>query len=129
MAKGLYDEYYTNGKIELARTGKNVSLKNHFTKDEIKQRNHEIASHYEESVSDISNLVAGIREKIKRCDPLLLLVTANDLSMVQMVNVLSDVQLENSNVGSLRLVEYIQSVLVQQNWIIISMIKRHKTKL
>lgn len=80
MAKGLYDEYYTNGKIELARTGKNVSLKNHFTKDEIKQRNHEIASHYEESVSDISNLVAGIREKIKRCDPLLLLVTANDLS-------------------------------------------------
>lgn len=27
MAKGLYDEYYTNGKIELARTGKNVSLK------------------------------------------------------------------------------------------------------
>lgn len=48
MAKGLYDEYYTNGKIELARTGKNVSLKNHFTKDEIKQRNHEIASHYEE---------------------------------------------------------------------------------
>ena len=35
MAKGLYDEYYTNGKIELARTGKNVSLKNHFTKDEI----------------------------------------------------------------------------------------------
>ena len=112
MAKGLYDEYYTNGKIELARTGKNVSLKNHFTKDEIKQRNHEIASHYEESVSDISNLVAGIREKIKRCDPLLLLVTANDLSMVQMVNVLSDVQLENSNVGSLRLVENIQSVLV-----------------
>ena len=112
MAKGLYDEYYTNGKIELARTGKNVSLKNHFTKDEIKQRNHEIASHYEESVSDISKLVAGIREKIKRCDPLLLLVTANDLSMVQMVNVLSDVQLENSNVGSLRLVEYIQSVLV-----------------
>ena len=53
MAKVLYDEYYTNGKIDLARTGKNVSLKNHFTKDEIKQRNHEIASHYEESVSDI----------------------------------------------------------------------------
>ena len=35
MAKGLYDEYYTNGKIELARSGKNISLKNHFTKDEI----------------------------------------------------------------------------------------------
>lgn len=112
MAKGLYDEYYTNGKIELARTGKNVSLKNHFTKDEIKQRNHEIASHYEESVSDISNLIAGVREKIKRCDPLLLLVTANDLGMFQMVNVLSEAQLENSDAGNLRLVEYIQSVLV-----------------
>ena len=112
MAKGIYDEYYTNGKIELARTGKNVSLKNHFTKDEIKQRNREIASHYEESARDISNLVAGIREKIKRCDPLLLLVTANDLCMFQMVNVLSEVQLENSDAGNLRLVEYIQSVLV-----------------
>lgn len=112
MANGLYDEYYTNGKIELARTGKNISLKNHFTKDEIKQRNREIASHYEEAVSDITNLVADIREKIKRCDPLLLLVTANDLGMSQMVNVLSEVQLENSNVGNLRLVEYIQSVLV-----------------
>lgn len=112
MAKGLYDEYYTNGKIELARIGKNVSLKNHLTKDEIKQRNHEIASRYEESASDISNLVAGIREKIKRCDPLLLLVTANDLGMFQMVNVLSEVQLENNDAGNLRLVEYIQSVLV-----------------
>ena len=30
MAKGLYDEYYTNGKIELARTGKNVSLKSFY---------------------------------------------------------------------------------------------------
>ena len=34
MAKGSYDKYYTNGKIELARTGKNVSLKNHFTKSD-----------------------------------------------------------------------------------------------
>ena len=85
MAKGLYDEYYTNGKIELARSGKNISLKNHFTKDEIKQRNREIASHYEESVNDISNLVDNIKEKIKRCDPLLLLVTATDLGMSQMV--------------------------------------------
>ena len=106
MAKGIYDEYYTNGKIELARTGKNVSLKNHFTKDEIKQRNREIASHYEESARDISNLVAGIREKIKKCDPLLLLVTANDLGMSQMVNVLSDVQLENSDAGNLSIISH-----------------------
>ena len=112
MAKGLYDEYYTNGKIELARSGKNISLKNHFTKDEIKQRNREIASHYEESVNDISNLVDNIKEKIKRCDPLLLLVTATDLGMSQMVNILSEVQLGNTDVGNLRLVEYTQSVLV-----------------
>lgn len=112
MAKRSYDEYYTNGKVELARSGKNISMKSHFTKDEIKQRNQEIASHYEEAVSDISKLVAAIREKIKRCDPLLLLVTANDLGMSQMVNVLSEVQLVNTGAGNLRLVEYIQSVLV-----------------
>ena len=105
MAKRTYDEYYTNGKVELARSGKNILMKNHFTKDEIKQRNREIASHYEEAVSDISNLVAGIREKIKRCEPLLLLVTANDLGMSQMVNVLSEVQLVNTDAGNLRLVE------------------------
>ena len=112
VAKGLYDEYYTNGKIELARSGKNISLKNHFSKDEIKQRNREIASHYEEFVNDISNLVDKIKEKIKRCDPLLLLVTATDLGMSQMINILSEVQLGNTDVGNLRLVEYIQSVLV-----------------
>ncbi len=112
MAKKTYDKYFTNGKIELARSGKNISMKNHFTKDEIKQRNHEIASHYNECVSEISNLVDSIREKIKRCDPLLLLVTAKDLGMAQMVNVLSEVQLVNNNVGNLKLVEYIQSVLV-----------------
>ena len=83
VAKGLYDEYYTNGNIELARSGKNILLKNHFSKDEIKKRNREIASHYEEFVNDISNLVDKIKEKIKRCDPLLLLVTATDLGMSQ----------------------------------------------
>ena len=115
MKKELYDEYYTNGKIELARFGQNVLLKNHYTKDEIKQRNHEIALHYEETVNDISNLVDSIRGKIKRCDPLLLLVTATDLGMAQMVNVVSEVQLENTAVSNLQFVEYIQSVLVSTN--------------
>lgn len=112
MSKRLFDEYYTDGKIELARAGKNISMKNHLTKDEIKWRNQEMASHFDEIKDEITNLVQKIREKIVKCDPLFLLVTATDIGMSQMINIVSEVQIGNDASGNMRLVEYIQSVLV-----------------
>ena len=44
-----FDEFNSNGKIELGRSGNLVSVKNKYTAEEIKNRNRMIASHIEEA--------------------------------------------------------------------------------
>ena len=44
--KQKYDDYYSNGKVEIGRFGNFVFSKNHYTKEEIQRRNKQFASHY-----------------------------------------------------------------------------------
>ena len=55
-----FDEFYSNGKIELGRSGNFVSVKNKYTAEEIKNRNKIIASHIEEAKDEINDKVTGL---------------------------------------------------------------------
>lgn len=46
--KQKYDDYYSNGKVEIGRFGNSVFSKNHYTKEEIQRRNKQFASHYDD---------------------------------------------------------------------------------
>lgn len=65
-----FDEFYSNGFLELGRMGNIVSLKNNFTEQDILERNTELAQQYDEKKAEIDTLVMDIREHISKCDPL-----------------------------------------------------------
>lgn len=109
-----FDEFYSNGKIELGRSGNLVSVKNKYTAEEIKNRNKMIASHIEEAKDEINELINAIVEKIHRCDPLFLLLSATDVAMSSLIHVVSEIQIDQDSITNMRLIEYIQSVLVAQ---------------
>lgn len=106
--KQKLDDYYSNGKVEIGRFYNFVLTKNHYTKKEIQQRDMELASHYDDAKEDINNLVAKIIDEIKRCNPLILLQNATDLSMLPLLQTVSEIQIEDN----VHYIEYIQSILV-----------------
>lgn len=109
-----FDEFYSNGKIELGRSGNLVSMKNKYTAEEIKIRNKMIATHIEEAKDEINRLINAIVEKIRKCDPLFLLLSATDVVMSSLIHVVSEIQMDQDSVTNMRLIEYIQSILVAQ---------------
>lgn len=110
-----FDEFYSNGKIELGRSGSLVSVKNKYTAEEIKNRNKMIASHIEEARDEINELINTIVAKIHRCDPVFLLLSATDVVMSSLINVVSEIQIDQDSISDMRLIEYIQSILVAQS--------------
>lgn len=112
--KRQFDEYYSNGKIELARIGNVVSVKNNYSEEEIGNRNKILAAHYDEVVSEINELIDSVAKKISKCDPLLLLMSATDMAMSSMVNIVSEIQIEQEAIANMRLIEYIQSILISR---------------
>lgn len=109
-----FDEFYSNGFLELGRMGNIVSLKNNFTEQDILERNTELAQQYDEKKAEIDTLIMDIREHISKCDPLSLLMVAMDRGMVNLFNTVSEIQIEGKQNFELRTVEYIQSILVSQ---------------
>lgn len=111
-SKKQFDEFYSNGKLDIGRIGRMISIKNHYTSEEINERNKMLASHMDEVRCDINSLVQRIIGKSRKCDPLYLLMTATDVAMSSLCNIVSEVQMGQEVIGTLRLIEYIQSIFV-----------------
>ena len=109
-----FDEFYSNGFLDLGRIGNVVSLKNNCTPQDILEQNKELAQQYEEKKTEIDTLIMDIREDISKCNPLSLLMVAMDRGMLNMLNTVSEIQIEGKQNFELRTVEYIQSILVSQ---------------
>ena len=90
--KQKYDDYYSNGKVEIGRFGNSVFSKNHYTKEEIQRRNKQFASHYDDIKTDIDNTIVEIVDKVKKCNPLILLQNATDLFMMSFLQAVSEIQ-------------------------------------
>lgn len=109
-----YDEFYSNGFIELGRIGNLVSMKNNFTESDIEKRDKIMAQQFEEKKLEIDNLIDEIVDMISQCNPLNLLLEAISLAMANMINIVSEIQLDSKQNFELRSVEYIQSILVSK---------------
>ena len=109
-----FDEFYSNGFLELGRSGNVVSLRNNHTSQDVLELNKELAQQYEEKKSEIDTLIMDIRTDISKCNPLTLLMCAMDRGMLNMLNTVSEIQIEGKQNFELRTVEYIQSILVSQ---------------
>lgn len=114
-SKGVpFDEYFSNGLFELGRVGNLVSLKNHLTEEDVNKRNVFMAEQYNVKKAEIDNQIGVILEDINKCDPLSLLLVATDRGMMNMLNVVSEIQINGQQNIELRAIEYIQSILVCQ---------------
>ena len=115
--ENLFDEYFSNGQFEVGRIGNIVSRRNHLTKEDIERRNIELTKRYDETKTEIENQIAEIIMDIKNCDSLSLLLVTTDRGMM---NVASEIQIQDQQNFELRTVEYIQSILASEKPEIIS---------
>lgn len=122
-----YDEFFSNGKIELGRIGNFISFRNKYSQEDIDERTHRMAGDYEKAKSDIDDLVIKIRANLEKCDPLMTLQAATDFSMMQLVRVVSESQLSAEQSNNLRLIEYVQSIFVSQNSSVCVMSEENQT--
>lgn len=113
--KGIpFDEFYSNGYIDLGRIGNLVTMRNHFTEEDIASIQKNLAEQYEEKKTEIDDWITDIRNNISICNPLLLLMSATDRGMMNLINTVSESQLNAEENFKLRATEYIQSILVSQ---------------
>lgn len=112
MKKEKPDDYFNNGKFEIARYGKHVIMKNIMNETQHKSYVKSIASSYDSIKDEIDKLVMRIREKATSCDPVLLLSFAADIVFQNMLGKSSEIQSGSDDIGTQRMTEYIQSILV-----------------
>ena len=106
-----FDEYFSSDSFEIGRIGNLVSMTNHLTKEDVKKRNEVLSEQYEVKKEEIDNQITIVIEHIKKCNPLQLLLNATDRGMMNMLNVISEIQIEGQQNFELRAIEYIQSIL------------------
>ncbi len=107
--KRRFDEFVTDGKIDLARIGNIVSLQSHYSAEEIKEHNRRLSAKYESIKCDIEKIVQTISDDLKQCNPLMIMLNVTDFSMMQLLHVVSESQLEMGHSNNLRLIEYIRN--------------------
>ena len=64
--------------------------------------------------AEIDELITDIRNNISICNPLMLLMSATDRGMMNLINTVSESQLNAEENFKLKAIEYIQSILVSQ---------------
>ena len=111
--KTQYDEYFSDGIVELGRIGNVVTLKNNMSEEQADMHREKLADDYDEKKMEIDNLIAEIRKNISLCNPLRLLQFAADKGMSTIINVVSEFEI-GDEINILRSVEFIQSILVSQ---------------
>ena len=111
--KTQYDEYFSDGIVELGRIGNVVTLKNNISEEQADMHREKLTDDYDEKKMEIDNLIAEIRKNISLCNPLRLLQFAADKGMSTIINVVSEFEI-GDEINILRSVEFIQSILVSQ---------------
>lgn len=111
--KTQYDEYFSDGIVELGRIGNVVTLKNNMSEEQADMHREKLTDDYDEKKMEIDNLIAEIRKNISLCNPLRLLQFAADKGMSTIINVVSEYEI-GDEINILRSVEFIQSILVSQ---------------
>lgn len=106
------DDYARLGPIEAARFGKEVVIRNNMTEDEHKNYVNYLAEEYPKIKNRIDELVKEIRELVIMYDPLQLLHQSYYNMFLSMLGKPSESQQGFDDMVAVRMIDYIQSVIV-----------------
>lgn len=109
------DDYARYGPIEIARFGKEVVMKNNMTEEDHQNYINNLAKEYPEIKSKIDQLVLEIRDLVANCDPLKLLKQSYGNMFMSMLGTTSEFQYGFEEIVAVRMIDYVQSVIVSTN--------------
>lgn len=106
------DDYARFGPIEIARFGKEVVMRNNMTDEEHQDYINRLADQYQEIKEKVDQLVSEIRDLIASCNPLTLLQQSYWSMFMSILNKTSEFQYGFEEIIAVRMIDYVQSVLV-----------------
>ncbi|WP_397443930.1 SEC-C metal-binding domain-containing protein [Peribacillus aracenensis] len=109
------DDYARYGPIEIARFGNEVIMKNNMTEEDHQNYINYLAQEYPKRKSEIDQLVEEIRNLIASCNPLKLLHQSYGNMFMSMLGTTSEFQYGFEEMVAVRMLDYVQSVIVSTN--------------
>ncbi len=86
------DNYFSNGKIEMARFGTNTFLKNKMTEIQHKRLRKKLQRKYPKIKKRIDRCVSSLRKQVSKCDPIELLSFASDMFLMSNLGISSEIE-------------------------------------
>lgn len=105
------DEYYSYGPVEIARFGKFVVLRNNMQKEQFEKMQARLANHFTEVCQEIDEKILRIIEIVKSLPPDELLKRSHWEMAAHHINMKSEIDANEEDILSLRMVDYIQSII------------------
>lgn len=110
--KKEYDEYFNNGIFEIARSGRNILMKNNINEENYAEMQKYLKEEYSNKVKIIEKKISEITDEVLRCNPIELLTFSADIELMNYINVSSEFDLFKKGIFPSRPTEYIQSIYV-----------------
>ena len=105
------DEVFSRGHFTMARFGKNILFQSNWPKDKFAEMQQRFVQEYPNCVNEINKLVIEIADLVKTLPADELLHRAWWVMAGNLVTIKSESELNSEDVVSLRMVDYIQSVI------------------
>ncbi len=106
------DDYFRHGPIEMARFGKFVVCRSNLSKDQFEEMQNKLVERFPEVCREIDGKITEIVELIRKLPPDELLKRAYWEMAARHINKKSEVDIGFDEALSLRMIDYIQSVIV-----------------
>ncbi len=105
------DDHFQCGPVELARFGKLVLMRSQMSDEQFAEMQDMLVERFPEVCREIDKKVLSIADVVKRLPPEELLRRAYWEMAVHHINVKSEIEIDQEGAASLRMVDYIQSVI------------------
>jgi hypothetical protein len=106
------DEYHSKGPFEMARYGKNVIFHSNWREGDFEKMQQALVESYPEVVQEIDSTIHKIVNLVKCLPPEKLLQRAWTEAATRQMGISSESELDEDDSVSLRMVDYLQSVIV-----------------
>ncbi len=106
------DDYYRHGPLEIARFGRYVTMRNNMSPGEFQEMQKDLAKRYPDVCQEIDNLITQIVAIVAKLPPSELLKRAYWEMASHHLNMESESDVDSDAVLSLRMVDYLQSLIV-----------------
>lgn len=111
VKKHYPDETYNLGPISIARFGNINVIKNNLSEKQHKEFINSFGGSYDNIIDDINNLVDEIQFLVSSVDPIQLMNLGYSQMFARHINIQSEHEIGQEEIVSLRMVDYIQSVI------------------